>query len=133
MRSFYVDPQNLPATNCPWAGADTSGRGLSDVTVNDNPVTICVSDVQVADGDRVSVAINGTIVLPDVTLTNSWACNDYPMLSGPNTVTITALNTGSLGPNTVGVLIYDVISGSSSQVSRDMQTGESTSFRVTAP
>lgn len=119
--------------------ADPASGGLSNVQVGQRTVTLTFTDTGTEDGDQVSVTRSGisagatqTETVFQGTLTNNGISKTVTLSPGPNTITVTALNTGTLGPNTAGLAISGVVSGSSSQ-SWSLSTGETGVFTVVAP
>jgi hypothetical protein len=126
-----VDPANFtpPQTNT------SAPSKLTPVTVNTTKVKVRFRDDATQDGDRVKIAVNGTVVkgLEDLSLTNAGQIFELDLVQGVNTITITALNEGSLSPNTQEVSIdaTQVTGGSAYQLSKGLKTGESESLQVT--
>ena len=54
-------------------------------------VEVCVRDHECEDGDRVTVSINGSMVLAEE-LYNSWSCATVPVWADKNYVTMRAVN-----------------------------------------
>lgn len=70
-------------------------------------VNFVYRDHQYVDGDRVSVAINDTIVHPNIWLTGEFQGFYLDLKKGFNKIDIKALNQGSSGPNTAQFIMYD--------------------------
>lgn len=145
-----IDFSNTSHKDCWIGGGDAKGdlttveyyeaptlpapvSNFSSVTVNKRKITIYLMDAKDVDGDRVRLSVNGTTILSNYTLTGSYYAVEVSLNSGANTIVITALNTGSSGPNTVQISISNVAQGQSVQVSDDLETGQSVSLNITAP
>lgn len=64
-------------------------------------------DHQYVDGDRVSVAVNDTIIHPNVHLAGEFQGFYIDLKKGFNKIDIVALNQGTSGPNTAQFVMYD--------------------------
>ena len=64
-------------------------------------------DHQYVDGDRVSVAVNDTIIHPNVHLLGEFQGFYIDLKKGFNKIDIVALNQGTSGPNTAQFVMYD--------------------------
>ncbi len=70
-------------------------------------VNFVYRDHQYVDGDRVSVAINDTIVHPNIYLQGDYQGFYMDLKKGFNKIDIKALNQGTSGPNTAQFIMYD--------------------------
>ncbi|HYG77142.1 MAG TPA: hypothetical protein VEK08_19215 [Planctomycetota bacterium] len=105
---------------------------LQDILVDSDTVTLNIFDHGTEDGDIVTLTVNGKVVFNELSLLNVGTEKKLKLSPGVNTFVLTAINEGSLVPNTGTVLISNVIAGSSFQ-QYDLSTGQSGSFRVVAP
>lgn len=64
-------------------------------------------DHEYVDGDRVSVAVNDTIIHPNIHLAGEFQGFYIDLKTGFNKIDITALNQGTSGPNTAQFVMYD--------------------------
>lgn len=64
-------------------------------------------DHEFVDGDRVSVAVNDTIIHPNIHLAGDFQGFYIDLKKGFNKIDITALNQGTSGPNTAQFVMYD--------------------------
>lgn len=64
-------------------------------------------DHEYVDGDRVSVAVNDTIIHPNIHLAGEFQGFYIDLKKGFNKIDITALNQGTSGPNTAQFVMYD--------------------------
>ncbi|MEP0263479.1 hypothetical protein [Dokdonia sp.] len=64
-------------------------------------------DHEYVDGDRVSVAVNDTIIHPNIHLSGDFQGFYIDLKKGFNKIDITALNQGTSGPNTAQFVMYD--------------------------
>lgn len=64
-------------------------------------------DHEYVDGDRVSVAVNDTIIHPNIHLAGDFQGFYIDLKKGFNKIDITALNQGTSGPNTAQFVMYD--------------------------
>lgn len=64
-------------------------------------------DHQYVDGDRVSIAVNDTIIHPNVHLAGEFQGFYIDLKTGFNKIDIVALNQGTSGPNTAQFVMYD--------------------------
>lgn len=82
-------------------------QDLGTIHTNSDNVYIIYRDYQHPDGDRVSISMDGEVVLPNITLTRQYKSSLFPLKLGFNKLEITALNQGDSGPNTANFKIYD--------------------------
>ena len=108
-----------------------SNGGLTDVTVNARRISITLTDDgSLVDGDRVDVFLNGSKVIDDHTLVGgAGTVFMLDLLSGSNTLRVTALNEGTSSPNTAQLAISNVTVGAAVQSWR-LLTGESGSLVI---
>ncbi|HAK44718.1 MAG TPA: hypothetical protein DCO79_02190 [Spirochaeta sp.] len=117
-----------------FAILDSIVSGLSDITVSTPGIEITLTDNgSVIDGDTVSIYLNSTV------LAENHVLNEYPgtimnidLLPGSNTLSITAVNEGSVSPNTAEIMFTDVITGESTQQWR-LNAGETGTLFISAP
>ncbi len=115
-----------PATQ----GAPTKIKEMDPVTVTSSPTTMHIWDHGSADGDRISISLNGVQVKSNLTITGSRTKVTLTLRVGPNQVTIKALNEGDSSPNTAAIKVLDVVEGNPSQ-NYDLLTGEAATMTVT--
>lgn len=70
-------------------------------------VDIMAADFGAEDGDRVRVLVNGTVVIPEFTLYNTYKPLRIKLQPGFNNIEFEAMNQGTSGPNTALFLLYD--------------------------
>ena len=70
-------------------------------------ITIVCRDFGFPDGDRVTIYVNDRPVVKNITLTNGYQQFTLPLVLGLNVISFTALNQGTLGPNTAAFGVYD--------------------------
>lgn len=106
------------------------GTALLPVTLDSTMVHISLRDDGEEDGDRINLLVNDVVVVPDLSLTNAEQSFDLLLNPGENTLTVEALNEGSVSPNTASISLSNVISGPSVQ-SYALLTGQKASFVAT--
>ena len=82
-------------------------QDLGSIRTNSKSISIICRDYQYPDGDRVTIFVNDTPVVVNLTLKKSYQSFSLPLDVGINKIKIVALNQGSSGPNTAGFKIYD--------------------------
>lgn len=111
--------------------------GLTDVTVSGRYLSFTVWDNGDEDGDRIRLYLNGKVVEAawDLSLLNAGTRLALNLQPGRNELRFTALNEGLFPPNTFALRLDAdlVVSGSATQLSRFLQTGESDVLTVYAP
>lgn len=80
---------------------------LGDFKSGSKFVRFLYRDHQYVDGDRVSVAVNDTIIHPNIHLGGEFQGFYIDLKTGFNKIDITALNQGTSGPNTAQFIMYD--------------------------
>jgi len=93
----------------------TSSGGLSDVVVSSQTITVSVWDHGTVDGDIVNITLNGTSVAGGVTLAASPRTFTLNLNPGRNSISIYAVNEGTVAPNTASIKISHVTSGKAEQ------------------
>lgn len=69
--------------------------------------TIVCRDFQYPDGDTVTIYLNGSPVVQNITLTTSFQQFSLPLKRGKNVISFMAINQGSSGPNTAAFMVFD--------------------------
>ncbi|MGV8120981.1 MAG: hypothetical protein AB2L14_14580 [Candidatus Xenobiia bacterium LiM19] len=109
--------------------------GLQDVTVSSRSVTLKIWDYSAEDGDMVDLYLNGSKIWGG-TITNGGMSLPLSLVQGRNTVTVKALNGGTMPPdrpmNSVAISITNVIKGPAEQQYL-LEPGASGSFLIIAP
>lgn len=82
-------------------------QSLGDVTTTGREATVMFRDHQFVDGDRIRVLVNGDIIRANEYLDNSFKGVTITLDEGINRIEFMALNTGSSGPNTAELHVYD--------------------------
>lgn len=106
------------------------GTALLPVTVSSTEVQISLRDDGEEDGDRINLLVNDQVVVSDLSLTNAEQTFPLVLNLGENTITVEALNEGSVSPNTASVTLTNVVVGPSTQ-SYSLLTGQKASFVAT--
>lgn len=111
-----------------------SGGGLSDITVSSRNVIITLTDNGTeVDGDTIDLRLNGALVVANHVLVGGLGTSFALALEpGENTLSIYAVNEGSITPNTALMEVTDVIEGPVAQEWR-LLAGETGTLTVTAP
>lgn len=104
LRKEQAEKNKVFELNKKYAKIDQYLGGFSSTS---DQVTIVCRDFQYPDGDRVTIYINDTPVIRDVTLTTSYQRFTLPLVDGLNVISFKALNQGSSGPNTAGFMVFD--------------------------
>jgi hypothetical protein len=128
-------PSGTPEVFTTPTPGPTPSQGFEPVVVNTRSVQVQLRDDQIEDGDRIRVELNGQ-VLPgyeNYTLTKAGKLVTLDMQPGDNELKVTALNEGSLPPNTTELTIDadKVVSGSDHQLSKGLKTGQSETLKFT--
>ena len=133
-------PDALPTTfknplfTPPLTLAPSTG-GFTDAAII-LPLRFRVFDTAVEDGDIVRLEVrssNGVNLGPtNVTLTNAGQTFSPTVAAGPVQVTLTAVNEGSLPPNTGGLNILSTVTRGQSNQEFSLQTGGSGSLNIVA-
>lgn len=107
--------------------------GLSDITVSSKSISIVLTDNgSVVDGDAVLISLNDSVLNANHVLLGSPGTSmSLNLITGTNILTITAVNEGSVSPNTAQITFTDVIKGESVQQWR-LNIGETGTLIVTA-
>ena len=133
-------PTTLPttfrnATFTPPPALGPSTGGFTDAAIL-LPLRFRVFDTAVEDGDIVRLEVrssNGVNLGPtNVTLTNAGQIFSPAVAAGPVQVTLTAVNEGSLPPNTGGLNILSTVTRGQSNQEFSLQTGGSGSLNIVA-
>jgi len=108
--------------------------GLSDITVSSRSIDITLTDNgSVIDGDTISISLNGAILEANhVLLGPPGTTMTLDLLEGTNSLSILAVNEGSVSPNTAQISFTDVIEGEAVQEWR-LNEGETGSLTISAP
>ncbi|HSV15020.1 MAG TPA: FecR domain-containing protein [Tepidisphaeraceae bacterium] len=117
------------------AGGVSSG-GFSDISVtlgSGGVLTFRLFDAGTPDGDQVALRVisNGSTVLnvPSITLTNTGTQFSPKVSAGNVAISLTALNDGSIPPNTGGVTLQNVTAGHAQQT-YSVNTGQVATLQV---
>lgn len=85
------------------------------MVVSSQTITVSVWDHGTVDGDIVNITLNGASVAGGVTLAKAPKTFTLKLNPGSNTISIYAVNEGSVGPNTASIKISHVTSGKAEQ------------------
>ena len=72
-----------------------------------NKIKLLIWDSNIEDGDKITLTINGVIILNNFKTTNSRKKVKYRLNDGENTIEIKATNLGSSPPNTSRIELID--------------------------
>jgi len=72
-----------------------------------NKVKLFIWDANMEDGDKITLTINGNIILDDFETTNKRKKIKYKLVEGENTIEIMATNLGNSPPNTSRIELVD--------------------------
>ena len=72
-----------------------------------NKVKLFIWDANIEDGDKITLTINGNIILDDFETTNKRKKIKYKLAEGENTIEIMATNLGTSPPNTSRIELVD--------------------------
>jgi predicted secreted protein len=72
-----------------------------------NKVKLFIWDANMEDGDKITLTINGNIILDDFETTNKRKKIKYKLAEGENTIEIMATNLGTSPPNTSRIELVD--------------------------
>jgi len=72
-----------------------------------NKVKLFIWDANIEDGDKITLTINGNIILDDFETTNKRKKIRYKLVEGENTIEIMATNLGTSPPNTSRIELVD--------------------------
>ena len=72
-----------------------------------NKVKLFIWDANMEDGDKITLTINGNIILDDFETTNKRKKIKYKLVEGENTIEIMATNLGTSPPNTSRIELVD--------------------------
>ena len=80
-----------------------------DFTINweGNKLRLFIWDANMEDGDKITLSINGNIILDDFETTNKRKKIKYQLAEGKNIIEIKATNSGSSPPNTSRIELVD--------------------------
>ncbi|OQX17816.1 MAG: hypothetical protein BWK76_09430 [Desulfobulbaceae bacterium A2] len=119
---YGATPPTTPTSGSTQQGATTdpntqgtSTGGLSDVVVSSQTITVSVWDHGTVDGDIVNITLNGATAAGGVTLAAGPKTFTLNLNPGRNTISIYAVNEGSVPPNTASIKISHVTSGQAEQ------------------
>jgi len=127
----YGNPDDVPVIQPP--PPPTPKSGIGDVSVSQRNITISIRDSAEIDGDRITIKVNGVVVLENYTITGSYKNVNVLLNPGENVVTVKALNEGSMSPNTVEVKVSHVVYGNPIQVSGGLYTNQVETFTIYSP
>lgn len=82
-------------------------QDLGSFRSNSKSVNIICRDFQYPDGDRITIWVNDTPVIYNITLRTNYQRFNIPLQVGLNKIAFQALNQGSSGPNTAAFKVYD--------------------------
>ncbi|MBI9106868.1 MAG: hypothetical protein JEZ04_08985 [Spirochaetales bacterium] len=108
--------------------------GLSDITVSSRIIEITLTDNgSVIDDDTISISLNGSVLDAKHILAGSPGTSlTLYLQEGTNTLSITAVNEGSVSPNTAEITFTDVTEGEVVQEWRLLE-GETGTLSISAP
>ena len=105
-------------------------KGLGDITVSEKVITVTFWDHGQEDGDMIDININGKAVFSGITLTKAPQTRSITLTAGALVFGFTALNEGTVSPNTATVKFSSVVSGKAEQVYR-LQKNSKANMNVT--
>ncbi len=82
-------------------------QDLGSFRSNAKSVNIICRDFQYPDGDRVSIVVNGVVVVHNILLEQRYKSFNIPLEVGINKISFVALNQGTSGPNTAAFKVYN--------------------------
>lgn len=82
-------------------------KDLGGLNVNTESITVLCKDFGNADDDDISIYLNGSPVIRNITLTSGFQEFWIPMKIGLNTIEFVALDEGTYAPNTAAFIIFD--------------------------
>ena len=127
------DDQQDNGVKTPGTQSDDQGTGgLSDVTVDQQNITMTFWDHSVEDGDIINIYLNSTLLRGSITLKKSKRSFPVQLNSGKNRFEVQAVNEGTISPNTTSVRISNVTSGKALQI-YEKKSGQKANMRLTAP
>jgi hypothetical protein len=104
-------PETLPeqnkATQPPLQSTPIKKDENLNVFVQHKKVTLLIYDAGKVDDDRVSISVNGELVLEDYSIEREKKELEIVLQEGKSVIEVTALNEGTKPPNTVKVEIID--------------------------
>lgn len=83
-----------------------SGEKLSFFS-NSKNYNLILDDAGEADGDRVTISLNGKIITRNETISKDPKTIDLTINQYPSTIKISALNSGAIPPNTINIKLQD--------------------------
>lgn len=120
--------------------ANFKASGLSDITVGGRNISVWLRDYDRADGDLVTLTLNGTVVLSSYSLTNTARYVNLALQPGRNFLKIQAINVGdpavfsdgTHNVNTAEMGFSGVTTGTATQ-RYSLNAGEENLMLITAP
>lgn len=82
-------------------------KNLGGLNVNTTSITVLCKDFGNADDDDVTIKLNGSPIVRDITLTSRFQQFWIPLKIGLNTIEFVALDEGIYAPNTAAFIIFD--------------------------
>jgi hypothetical protein len=82
-------------------------KNLGGLNVNTESITVLCKDFGNADDDDITIILNGSPIVRDITLTSGYQEFWIPINIGLNTIDFLALDEGIYSPNTAALIIFD--------------------------
>ena len=93
-----------------------------------NTISIFIWDNNIEDGDKISLSINGNIILENFETTNKRKKIKYKLVEGENTIEIKATNLGISAPNTSHIQLED--NKSKYQIITQLELGKTAIIKI---
>lgn len=81
----------------------------TEVKIYSDKITIAISDNATADGDVISLELNGKVIVQNLRLDKCSSTFDLQLSPGENTLCMKAITVGAIPPNTALLTLTDVI------------------------
>ena len=91
-----------------------------------NKINLTIYDAGQEDGDKISLQVNGTYLFESLEATSKKKTIEIPLTQDQTQIKITALNNGSIGGNTVMLIIKDV--DNTIETVTNLKKGENSNF-----
>jgi peroxiredoxin family protein len=96
--------KELSGLNRQYAKID---KNLGGLNINTESITVLCKDFGNADDDDISIFLNGSPAIRNITLTSGFQEFWIPIKVGLNTIEFIALDEGIYAPNTAALIIFD--------------------------
>jgi len=132
--SYYKNEAGIYGRSDEFAILAKIVSGLTDISVSSRSIDITLTDSgSVIDGDTVSISLNGSVLDANHILAGAPGTTmSLELLQGINTLSITAVNEGSVSPNTAEITFSGVTAGEAVQEWR-LSEGETGTLSISAP